>query len=251
MLRLLAAFLLFRLFFPVPEIAPSGITCCDEQKIRLAMTEEALRRIADRNEDRARGETDYLCVQAHERIRRRLPAGGRDQVLDFMRQALRQTDPDGDTREFQELVSHFILGMTLEIGHTFQDEYDQARAGKEKIARLLATLEESPATGEEALNRAMFHADLSERELRHIRTLERRWRDRDGDASPFDEFSELRRNVRGLAADRDQRMAFMLAERYRTGYPFLDEFLKNYRRLAADFRETARRVNELLAARQE
>ena len=39
----------------------------------------------------------------------------------------------------------------------------------------------------------------------------------------FDEFSKLRRNVRGLAADPDQRMVFMLSERYLAAYPFLDE----------------------------
>jgi len=147
MVRIPAALLLFSLLFPAAEIAPSGITCCDEQKIRLAMTEEALRRIANRSEGRARSETDYLCAQAHERIRGRLPSGGRDQVLDFMRQALRQNDTDEDTREFQKLVGHFILGMTLEIGHTFQDEYDQARAAKEKLDRLLDTLEDSPLAG--------------------------------------------------------------------------------------------------------
>ncbi len=249
MVRIPAALLLFSLLFPAAEIAPSGITCCDEQKIRLAMTEEALRRIANRSEGRARSETDYLCAQAHERIRGRLPSGGRDQVLDFMRQALRQNDTDEDTREFQKLVGHFILGMTLEIGHTFQDEYDQARAAKEKLDRLLDTLEDSPLAGEEALSRALFHADLTEKELRRIRALERKWREKEAFASPFDEFSELRRNVLGLAADPDQRMTFMLAGRYRADHPFLDEFLKNYRRLAADFRETARRVNELLDTR--
>jgi hypothetical protein len=43
-------------------------------------------------------------------------------------------------------------------------------------------------------------------------------------------------------------MVFDLSARYRARFPFLDEFLENYRRLAADFRDTARRLNERLAA---
>ena len=40
---------------------------------------------------------------------------------------------------------------------------------------------------------------------------------------------------------------YELAERYRPRFAFLDEFLENYRRLAADFREAAHRLNGRLA----
>lgn len=262
--RILVAFLLLGLLATPPgtmraatrhddeqQLMPAGISCCDEHKIRAAMTEEALRRIAAICEGGRGQESDYLSVQAHTRIRRRLPAGGHEERLDFLRRALQQSDPDEDTREFQNHVGHFILGMTLEIGHTFQDEYDLARTMKEKVDLLRITLEDSSLAEQESLSRALFHADLTEKELRRFRTLEKKWKDKDAGASSFAEFSELRRTVHGLAADPDQRMAFMLAERYRAAHPFLDEFLKNYRRLVADFRETVRRLNELLTARQE
>ena len=50
MLRAIAAALLLCLLAPAQDVAPAGITCCDEQKIRLAMTEEALQRIVARHE---------------------------------------------------------------------------------------------------------------------------------------------------------------------------------------------------------
>ncbi|MCJ7523986.1 MAG: hypothetical protein MUP71_02045, partial [Candidatus Aminicenantes bacterium] len=70
-------------------------------------------------------------------------------------------------------------------------------------------------------------------------------------ASPFNEFNTLKRNITGHAPDRDQWLVFELAEKYRSQFPFLDEFLENYRSLAKDFRETARRVNDLLAISRE
>lgn len=226
---------------------PAGISCCDEQKIRQAMTEEALLRIAARHEGGGdRAASDYLSDQAHEKIRRRLPAGSREQLIDFLRAALKPPAADEDTREFQDLVGYFVLGMTLEIGLTFQDEYDQAQAGSEKVGVLLAELEKAREIGEEELGRALFRADLSERELRRLRALERKWKEAPAGAPPFAEFNALKVNVTGRAADPDQQGTFGLAVRYRDRFPFLDEFLENYRRLAADFREAVRRVNEHL-----
>jgi hypothetical protein len=248
MLRVIAAVLLLCLFVPAQEVAPTGITCCDEQKIRLAMTEEALLRVVARQVDGAGAAGDYMSVQAHEKIRRRLPAGSRVQLLDFLRAALSQPAADQDTAEFQRQIGHFVLGMTLEIGQTFQEEFNQAQTYKEKIDRLLARLEGSHPLGEEKLGSALFHADLSEKDLRRLRTLELRWKEAAAGAAPFDEFSILKKNVSGRTADPDQRMAFELAGRYRADFPFLDEFLENFRRLAADIREAARRINALLSS---
>ncbi len=226
---------------------PAGITCCDEQKIRQAMTEEALQRIAARHDGGAGAASDYLSDQAHDKIRRRLPAGSREQLMDFLRAALKAPAADEDTREFQDLVGYFVLGMTLEIGLTFQDEYDQAQAGSEKVGLLLAELEKASAIGGEELGRALFRADLSEKELRRLRALERKWKDAPADAPPFAEFNALKMNVTGRAADPDQQGSFGLAARYRGRFPFLDEFLENYRRLAADFHEAVRQLNQRLA----
>jgi hypothetical protein len=247
---LLPALLAGAFFAHAQETMPAGITCCDEQKIRLAMAEEALARIAARGEPgfSATGPAgDYLSAQAYEKIRNLLPAGGTEQRLAYLREILGQTDPGPDIREFQVLVGHFVLGMTLEIANTFQDETDQARHGLERLAVMLGELERTPAAGADDLNRALFRADVSERELRRIRGLERRWKGATPADPPFEEFSALKRNICGRGADPDQQMAFAMAERYRARFPFLDEFLANYRNLAADFRETARRLNEHLA----
>jgi hypothetical protein len=166
--------------------------------------------------------------------------------MEFLRQALLQPAPDEETREFQERVGLFVLGMTLEIGHTFQDEYDQALASAEKVGILLEELEKSPAVDDETLARALFHADVSEKELRRLRALDRRWKEAAADSPPFAAFNLLKGNVTGRAPDPDQQTAFGLAMRYRVPFPFLDEFLEKYRRLADDMRETARRVNALL-----
>jgi hypothetical protein len=246
MMRLATAALLLCLILPAQVIAPSGITCCDEQKIRQAMAEEALQRIAARFQGGAGATLDYLSEQAFAIIRRRLPAGSRDQIMDFLRAALRQPAPDEEIREFQERVGYFVLGMTLEIGITFQDEYDRARQNLEKIGKLLGELEILPAADEAGLDRALFHAAISERELRRIRGLERRWKEVAPELPPFDEFNILKRNVSGSAPDPDQWMVFAMAARYREHFPFLDEFLENYRRLAADFREAARQLSQRL-----
>jgi len=214
------------------------------------MTDEALTRIAIHGEPAGRGykaASDYLSEQAYEKVRKRLPAGF-EQRLAFLRDTLQRPAPDREIEEFQTLVGHFVLGMTLEIGHTLQDETDRALDSLERIARLLAELEKIPAPAEGSLGGALFHAGMTERELRRIRALERKWKEASRADSPFAEFNLLKRNIRGDAADPDQWLVFELAERYRAPYPFVDEFLANYRRLAAGFRETARKVNALLPA---
>jgi hypothetical protein len=233
---------------PAQVVQPSGITCCDEQKIRLAMTEEALARIAARSEAGNRQPTDYLSERAYESIRRLMPPGTREERIDFLRAMLLNPEPDVAGEEFRSQVGHFILGMTLEIGQTLQDEYDLALDKKERIAKLLAELERPPAGGEEDLWRLMFQADLSERELRRLRALDARWLVSKEGAPPFDEFGVLRKNITGHAADPDQRMVFDLSERYRVRFPFLDEFLEKYRRLADGFRADVWDLNNRLAA---
>jgi hypothetical protein len=247
MSRTVAAALLLCLLAPAQEVVPTGITCCDEQKIRQAMAEEALQRVAARRMGGSGMASDYLSDQAYEKIRLRLPAGTREQLMEFLRQALLQPAPDEETREFQERVGLFVLGMTLEIGHTFQDEYDQALASAEKAGILLEELEKSPEVDDEVLARAMFHSDVSEKELRRLRAMDRRWREAAADSPPFAAFNLMKGNTTGRAPDPDQQTAFGLAMRYRDPFPFLDEFLEGYRRLAVDMRETARRVNALLA----
>lgn len=241
-------------FFAAEEIMPTGITCCDERKIRQAMTEEALARIMAKTEpgiQNNRPGSDYLSEQAYEKIKKHLPAGSPEQRLAFLRQLLQHPALDRDIEEFQTLVGYFVLGMTLEIGNTLQDEYDQARFCKEKTEQLIAELEKFPLLGEEDVGRALFQANVPEKELNRLQALKRKWKNAAAGSSPFSEFNTMRKNITGRADDKDQWLVFELAERYRPQFPFLDEFLENYRRLAADFREAARRVNDLFPTSRE
>lgn len=247
MARALLALLLLPLLAWAQETAPAGITCCDEGLIRQAMAEEALRRVVARAEGNRRGEEDYLTVQATERIRGLLPASGSEPLLEFLRRALAQPEPGVAIGEFQKLVGHFVLGMTLEIGHTFQFEFDQAGAARGRAGRLLAELENPGGWDEQSLDRALFRAEVGIREFRRLRSLPGRWRDPKDGASPFDEFSAWRRNVTGLPPDPDQKPVFQLAAAYNERFPFLDEFLANYRKLAAEFRAVVLELNERLA----
>jgi hypothetical protein len=230
-----------------PQEIPAGISCCDEQKIRLAMTEEALARIIARSEADSRESTDYLSGDAYKKIRKRLPPGSLQERLNFLRDTLGQPAPDADEEEFQTLVGHFILGMTLEIGQTLQDEYDQALASKGKVEKLLEMLEHSPDASAEDLDRLMFQADITEREMRRLRALKTKWQTARVGSPPFDEFNSLKKNVTGRVRDPDQRMVFELAERYRDRFPFLDEFMKNYRILAKEFHADLWNLNDRLA----
>jgi len=247
MVRALAALLLLPLLAFSQETVPAGITCCDEGLIRQAMTEEALRRVAGMETDSAWGRDDYLTVQARERVRGLLPAGGGQPALEFLRQALGRTDPGGEIGEFQKLVGHFVLGMTLEIGHTLQFEYDQAEAARQRAVRLLAELETPGSWDEQGLDRSLFRAEMEIKEFRRLRALPGRWREPKAGASPFDEFSALRRNLTGLPPDPDQKPVFQLAAAYNERFPFLDGFLANYRKLAAEFRAVVLELNERLA----
>lgn len=228
-----------------PQAVPAGITCCDEAKIRAAMAEEALRRIAAIAAGSPAGASDFHSAQAWEKVRRRLAGLGNEAIAGELRRALEEAEPDGDTREFQELVGQFVLGMTLEIGLTFQDESDRLQAARGRLDRLISFLDE-PRQGLD-LGRALFHAGMEEKELRSLRGLERRWKEPPAGASAFEVFSALKRNVSGRAADPDQGLVFVLGERYRASHPFLDEFLANYRRLAGELRAAARELNEILA----
>jgi hypothetical protein len=229
------------------EVMPAGITCCDEELIRAAMAEEALARIvAIAASDRSRP-ADYLSLQAYETVRRSLPAGDAPQRLAFLRGWLQAPAGGAAGAEFRLLVGHFVLGMTLEIGHTLQDEYDQAQLRLEQADRLAAELEREPATDAEALSRALFRTGVSDRELRRLRALDRRWQEPPADSDRFDCFNLFKKNATGRPGDPDQRMAFDLADRYDARFPFIDEFLANYRRLAEKIRATARRIGELLS----
>lgn len=232
---------------PAQEVMPAGITCCDEGKIRAAMTEEALARIVAISEGKDRLFPDYLSAQAFGKVRHLLPAGAARQRLEFLRDLLQRPAADAQIGEFQVLVGNFVLGMTLEIGHTFQDEYDRALTCCEQADRLASELEKRPVRDDESLSRVMFHAGVSDRELRRLQALERKWKEPLPGAAPFDEFNLLKKNAIGHGADPDQRMVFGLAASYRASYPFLDEFLGAYRRLAGEIRAVARRVGELTA----
>jgi len=239
-------------YLSAQETLANVITCCDELKIKQAMTEEVLARILTKAAPSLPGNrtgSDYLSEQAFEKIKKRLPAGSsHDQLLAALRQLLEQPAQDHDTEEFQTLVGHFVLGMTLEIGSTLQDEFDQAALGKELGEKLLSELEKFPRLTEEDLDRSMFQVNLSEKELRRIMAMERKLEKAPVAASAFSEFRTLKKNITGRADDQDLWLVFELAEYYRPQFPFVDEFLKNYRRLGAEFLSAARSLNDLLSA---
>ncbi len=132
------------------------------------------------------------------RLKRRLPdEGGKDGRLVLLRRMLLQPPADRDIEEFQTLVGHFVLGMTLEIGITMQDEFDQALQVNEKTLKLLDHLEKLPRLNEEDLGRALFQVDLTERELKRIRASDRKWKNHAPDAAPFKEFNTLKKNITG------------------------------------------------------
>jgi len=237
-------------YLSAQETLANVITCCDELKIKQAMTEEVLARILTKAAPSLPGNrtgSDYLSEQAFEKIKKRLPAGSsHDQLLAALRQLLEQPAQDHDTEEFQTLVGHFVLGMTLEIGNTLQDEFDQAALDKEKCEKLLAALEKFPRLTLDDQNRSLFQVNLSEKELRRIRSLERKWKNVPAGASSFSEFKTLKKNITGRADDQDLWLVFELAEHYRSQFPFVDEFLDNYRRLGAEFLDLSRRLDGLL-----
>lgn len=240
---------------PAQETLANMITCCDEAKIRQAMTEEVLARVlalAAPGLPGHRPGKDYLSEQAYDKIKKYLPADkNREPLLAALRQLLEQPAPDADIKEFQTLAGHFVLGMTLEIANTLQDEYDQAALTGEKCEKLLGELETFPRPSTEDLNRSLFRANLSERELRRILAMERKWKNAAPDASPFSEFIVLKNNITGRSDEQDLWLVFEFAEYYRPRFPFLDEFMENYRRLGARIRDLSRRLNERLSGIRE
>ncbi len=235
---------------PAQETLAGRITCCDELKIKQAMTEEALARIlalAAPGLPGNRPGKDYLSEQAYEKIKKYLPADkSRDSLQAALQQLLKQPAPDADIKEFQTLVGHFVMGMSLEIANTLQDEHDQATLAVEKCGRLLGELETFPRLAGEDLNRSLFRANLSDRELRRILAMERKWKNAAPKASPLNEFIALKKNITGRSDEQDLWLVFEFAEYYRPQFPFLDEFLENYRRLGAEFLDLSRRLDDLL-----
>lgn len=223
----------------------------NENQVRQAMHAEAYRLLAQKIEsqrDGSAGGFDYHIEQAYEKIKNRLPDGPLSaSELEVWLQGF-QPGPaaSGGGNDFQLLIDQFILGMSLEVINTLQFECEQAEDLVARVAKVADGLKKVPRPDREALEAALEDSDLSRKTQAIVRDIDRRWRVPAAGADDFTAYAVWKKNMTGLNADRDLRLVFELGDRYRSRYPFLDQFLGEYRRLAEAFRQAVIDLNALL-----
>jgi hypothetical protein len=225
--------------------------CLDENQVHLAMHEEALRLLARKIEAVQHGSAsgfDYHIEQAYEKIKKRLPPGPLSpaELATCLRQFFQNPSVTDNDREFQILIEHFILGMSLEIINTLQYECEQAEDLIARVAKLEEEIKRTPHPDQDTLDRALRQSSLSKKMYRMIKIIDRRWKIPPAGVDSFSAFIVWKKNMCGRSLDKDQRLVFDLGERYRSQYPFLDEFMENYRLLAETFRRAVRNLNAML-----
>ena len=234
------------------QTATSGETpCLDENQVHQAMREEAFRLLAQKIEAVQNGSAsgfDYHIEQAYEKIKKRLPPDPLPpaELATCLRQFFQNPSATDNDREFQTLIEHFVLGMSLEIINTLQNECDQAVDLIAQVAKLEGEIKRTSHPDRETLDRALRQSSLSKKMYRIIKTIDRRWRIPPAGSDNFSAFNIWRKNMIGRSLDRDQRLVFDLGDRYQSQYPFLDEFMENYRRLAETFCQAVRDLNARL-----
>jgi hypothetical protein len=235
------------------QTAAGGTTpCLDENLVRQAMHEEAFRLLAqkiDSVQNGAAGGVDYHIEQAYEKIKKRLPSGplSAAELEAWLRQFLQNPKATDNDREFQTLIDNFTLGMSLEIVNTLQYECEQAEDLIAQVAKVEGEIKKTPHPDTDTLDQALRRSDLGKKLVGIIKNNGRRWQVPPAGADDFSAFSTWKKNMTGRGADSDQRLVFDLGDRYRPRYPFLDEFMGNYRRLAETFLRAIRNLNESLA----
>jgi len=236
------------------QTTTSGTTSClDENLVRRAMREEAFRLLAqkiDSEQDGSAGGFDYHIEQAYEKIKKRLPSDplSAAELEAWLRQFLQNPKATENDREFQTLIDNFTLGMSLEIINTLQYECEQAEDLIAQVVKVEDEIKKTPHPDRETLDRALQRSDLGKKPAGIIKNNGRRWKVPAPGADDFSAFSTWKKNMTGRGADGDQRLIFDLGDRYRSRYPFLDEFMGHYRRLAETFRRAILQLNELLSA---
>jgi hypothetical protein len=234
------------------QAAPSGETSClDENQVHQAMRKEAFRLLAQKIEAVQNGSAsgfDYHIEQAYAKIKKRLPPDRLPaaELASCLRQFFQNPSATDNDREFQNLIEHFVLGMSLEIINTLQNECDQAEDLIVQVAKLEGEIKKTPHPDRETLDRALRQSNLSKKMYRIIKTIDRHWRIPPVGSDNFSAFNIWKKNMTGQTLDKDQRLVFNLGDRYRLQYPFLDEFMENYHRLAETFRQTVCNVNAML-----
>lgn len=227
------------------------IPCLDENQVQQAMREEAFRLLAQKIaavQNGSAGGFDYHIEQAYEKIKKRLPPDplSAAELAACLRQFFQNPSAADNDREFQTLIEHFVLGMSLEIINTLQYECDQAVDLIAQVAKLQGEIKRMPHPDRESLDLALRQSGLSKKMYGIVKNIGRRWETPPADSDNFSAFNIWKKNMTGRNLDGDQRLVFGLGDRYQPRYPFLGEFMENYRRLAEKFRQAVRDLNAML-----
>jgi hypothetical protein len=223
----------------------------DENLVHQAMRAEAFRLLAQKIDAVQNGEPggfDYHIEQAYEKIKNRLPADqlSAAELEGWLRQFLQNPKATDNDRKFQTLIENFILGMSLEIINTLNYECEQAEDLIAQVAKLEGEMKKTPHPDRETLDRALRQSSLSKKMVGIVKNIDRRWRIPSAGSDNFSAFNIWKKNMTGRSADRDQRLVFDLGDRYQSQYPFLDEFMGYYRRLAETFHQAVLNLTALL-----
>jgi hypothetical protein len=241
-------------FTLVGQTVGSGETpCLDENQIYQAMREEAFRLLAQKIaavQNGSAGGFDYHIEQAYEKIKKRLPPDPfpAAELATWLRQFFQNPSAADNDREFHTLIEHFVLGTSLEIINTLQYECDQAEDLIAQIAKLEEEIKRTPHPDRETLDRALRQSSLNKKMYGIVKNIDRCWRIPPAGSDNFSAFNIWKKNITGQSLDGDQRLVFDLGSRYQPQYPFLGEFMENYRRLAETFRQAVRNLNALLGS---
>ncbi|MCX6554235.1 MAG: hypothetical protein NTZ12_04345 [Candidatus Aminicenantes bacterium] len=226
----------------------------NENQVHQAMHAEAYRLLAqkiDSVRDGTPGGFDYHIEQAYEKIKNRLPSDSLS--ASELEVWLQQFNPDpghrpavGNENEFQTLIDLYISGMSLEIINTLQYECEQAADLIAVVAEIAAEMKKIPHPDREALEQALERSDLTGKTQAIVKNIDRRWSVPAAGTNIFAAYSVWKKNMTGLKADKNLRLVFDLGDSYRARYPFLDEFIREYRRLAEAFRQAVLDLNAML-----
>jgi len=227
------------------------IPCLDENLVHQAMREEAFRLLAQKIAAVQNGSAsgfDYHIEQAYEKIKKRLPPDplSAAELAACLRQFFQNPSATDNDCEFQTLIEHFVLGMSLEIINTLQYECDQAVDLIAQVAKLQGEIKRTPHPDRETLDLALRQSSLSKKMYGIVKNIDRRWEIPSADSDNFSAFNIWKKNMTGRNLDGDQRLVFDLGDRYQPQYPFLGEFMKNYRHLAETFHQAVRNLNAML-----
>ena len=225
----------------------------DENQVHQAMRAEAFRLLAqkiDSVRSEAPGGFDYHIEQAYEKIKKRLPSDplSAGELEAWLRQFLQNQKAGAAENEFLTLIENFIKGMSLEIINTLQYECEQTEDLIARVQKLESEIKKTPRPDQAALARALPRSGLGKKTQKIIKSNGRRWATPPAGADNFSAFSIWKKNMTGQSADQDLRLVFDLGDRYQSRYPFLDEFMENYRCLAETFRRAVHNLNALPAA---